>query len=330
MSARCAVLEWASPWWFAALPLALLPALGWLRPWALRFSATGAMREGPSLRRWVSGLPALLQLAVLVLVIVALARPQKVVRETERESEGVDILLAIDTSGSMDAPDMGVAGTQLTRLEAGKRVMAAFVEQRSNDRIGLVVFGQEAFTQVPLTLDHTGLHDFIGQLEIGMAGKSATAVGDAIAVSTKRLKELEAPSKVVILVTDGKSNAGQIDPVQAAEAAAALGVKVYTIGVGSTGGGRSGFMGMFSAGGADVDEATLRKIAATTNAEYFRATDARALAEVYARIDALEPSSAKVKEYIHRDELFWIALWPALLLWGLELLLSAGPLRRVP
>ena len=205
------MLEWASPWWFAALPLALLPALGWLRPWALRFSATGAMREGASLRRWVSGLPALLQLVVLLLVVVALARPQKVVRETERESEGVDILLAIDTSGSMDAPDMGVAGTQLTRLEAGKRVMAAFVEARTNDRVGLVVFGQEAFTQVPLTLDHTGLHDFIGQLEIGMAGKSATAVGDAIAAWPGELREaivlfeFEEMSQAEIAVTVGAS-----------------------------------------------------------------------------------------------------------------------------
>ena len=266
----------------------------------------------------------------MVLVVGALARPQRVVRETERESEGVDILLAMDTSGSMEAPDMVSGGGALTRLEAGKRVMATFVEARKNDRIGLVVFGEEAFTQVPLTLDHVGLVDFIGQLQIGMAGKSATAVGDAIAVSTRRLKEVVAPSKVVILVTDGKSNAGQIDPVQAAQAAAALGVRVYTIGVGSTGGAPGGFMGMFSSGGADVDEPTLRAIANTTGGEYFRAADASSLAAVYARIDELEPSTAKVKEYFHRDELYWSLLLPALVLWTLELLLSAGPLRRLP
>lgn len=324
------MLEWASPLWFVALPLALLPLAAVMRPWALRFSALDEMTEAPSVRRWLRGVPVVLQVLVIGLIVGALARPQRVVRETERESEGVDILLAIDTSGSMDAPDMATAGGSLTRLEAGKTVMAAFVEARSNDRIGLVVFGQEAFTQVPLTLDHVGLVDFIGQLQIGMAGKSATAVGDAIAVSARRLKELVAPSKVVILVTDGKSNAGQIDPLQAAQAAAALSVRVYTIGVGSTGGAAGGFMGMFSTGGADVDEPTLRAIAATTGGEYFRAADASSLAAVYARIDELEPSTAKVKEYFHRDELYGSLLLPALVLWAVEMALSAGLLRRLP
>lgn len=322
------MLEWASPLWFLALPAALLPLAGVLRPWSLRFSALGAMRESWSVRRGLAWLPAVLQVGVLVLVIIALARPQKVERETERESEGVDILLAIDTSGSMDSDDMGVAGTQLTRLEAGKRVMSRFIEERKNDRIGLVVFGEEAFTQVPLTLDHDGLQDFVGQLQKGVAGANKTAVGDAIAIGCKRLKELDAPSKVMILVTDGQSNAGQIDPLQAAQAAAALGVKVYTIGVGSTGGG-GGFFG-FGRRGADVDEASLTKIAELTHAEYFRATDAKALAAVYAKIDKLEPSPAKVKEYVHREELFENALLPALALWLVELLLSVGPLRRTP
>lgn len=323
------MLEWASPLWFLALPLGVLPIVGLFRPWALRFSSFAGMRGGRSLRSNLVWLPALLQAAVLVLVVLALARPQLVTRETERESEGVDIVLAMDTSGSMRADDMGLGAMRLTRLQAGQRVMAEFVDQRPNDRIALVVFGEEAFTQVPLTLDHVGLNDFIGQLEIGLAGKSATAVGDAIAVSAKRLKELTAPSKVIILVTDGKSNSGQIDPVQAAEAAAALGIRVYTIGVGA-GGAPAGLLGMFSAGGAEVDERTLGLIASTTGGQYFRATDTRALAEVYTRIDELEPSTAKVKEYVHRDELFLKALGPALVLLLLDVILGATLLRRLP
>ncbi len=316
------MLEWASPLWFLALPAALLPLASVLRPWSLRFSALGAMRESWSWRRGFAWLPALLQAVVIVLVIVALARPQKVERETERESEGVDILLTIDTSGSMRSEDMGALGTTLSRLEAAKKVMARFVDERSQDRLGLVVFGEGAFMQVPLTLDHVALHDYIDQLDIGVVGPNKTAVGDAIAIGAKRLKELDAPSKVIILVTDGQSNAGQIEPIQAAEAAAALGIKVYTIGVGSTG-------GMFSRG-ADVDEPTLTRISQLTHAEYFRASDAKALAGVYAKIDKLEPSTAKVKEYVHRDELYLGALLPALALWLFELLLSVGPLRRTP
>ncbi len=324
------MLEWASPWWFLALPAALLPLGSLLRPWTLRFASVGSMRGGISARTLLAWLPALLETVVIVLVVFALARPQIVSRETLRESEGVDIVLAIDTSGSMDAPDMGGGATELTRLESAKRVMQAFAAGRPNDRLALVVFGKEAFTQVPLTLDKEGLHDFIGQLEIGMAGKQATAVGDAIAVASKRLKELEAPSKVIILVTDGKSNAGQIEPLVAARAAAALGIRVYTIGVGASEGRRAGPFGLLSVGGADVDEPTLKQIASLTGAEFFRASDNASLAKVYARIDELEPSPAKVREFVDRDERFATFLYPALGLWLVQLLLVTGPLRRTP
>lgn len=324
------MFEWASPAWFFALPLAILPALGLLRPWTLRFAAIASMRGGLSVRSAVHWLPALFETVVIVLVVLALARPQLVSRETVRESEGVDIVLAIDTSGSMDAPDMGGPTGGLTRLEAAKSVMQAFVEARVNDRVALVVFGKEAFTQVPLTLDKEGMHDFIGQLEIGMAGKQATAVGDAIAIASKRLKELEAPSKVVILVTDGHSNAGQIEPLVAAKAAAALGIKVYTIGVGAESGGRAGPFGLLSSSGADVDERSLKQVASLTGGEYFRAADTTALSKVYARIDELEPSAAKVREFVDREEQFATFLYPAIVLWLLNLVLVSGPLRRTP
>lgn len=322
------MLEWASPWWFLALPAAAVPLLAELRPWALRFSAMGLVESRWTLRRALGWSPALLRSIALALFVVALARPQHVERETVRESEGVDIMLAIDTSGSMRTADMRSGGRTYSRLEAGKAVMRRFVEGRADDRVGVVAFGGEAFVQSPLTLDHAMLDEFIAAMEIGMAGQ-ATAVGDAIAVATKHMKDLPAPSKVVILVTDGRSTAGQVEPVPAAEAAAALGVRVYTIGVGATRAG--GIVGaLIGGGGADVDEPTLRRVAAITGGKYWRAGDAEALAEVYATIDELERSPAKVKEYVHRDELYLRYLLPALAVLALELLLSAGPLRRLP
>ena len=322
------MLEWATPLWFLALPLALLPVAAELRPWALRFSALGLVNAGWSIRRAVAWIPAALRAVAMALVVVALARPQHVERETVRESEGVDIMLAIDTSGSMRTADMQSGGRTYTRLDAGKAVMRSFVEGRPDDRVGVVAFGGEAFVQSPLTLDHAMLDEFIAAMDIGMAGQ-ATAVGDAIAVAAKHMKDLPAPSKVVILVTDGKSTAGQVDPIPAAEAAAALGIRVYTIGVGATRSG--GLMGaLLGGGGADVDEPTLRRVAAITGAKFWRAGDATALAEVYATIDELERSPAKVKEYVHREELYLRYLLPALALLLVELLLSAGPLRRLP
>lgn len=325
------MVEWYHPWWFAALPLALLPLWGEFQPWTLRFSSTAPLAQRASLRSLLLWLPAILRALVLVLVILSLARPQAVRRETVRESNGVDILLAIDTSGSMEASDMGGSGSSLSRLEAAKIVMRKFLEGRPDDRVGLLLFGQEAFIQVPLTLDHDALDTFLGQIQLGDAGRSATAVGDAIAIGAKRMKELEAPSRVMILVTDGKSNAGQVDPIQAAEAAAALGVKVYTIGVGGTGTRGRGVLGaVFGTPAADVDEPTMRRIATTTGAKYWRATDASALLEVYETINALEPSPAKVKEFVDRDELYRNYLIPAIILWMIELGLSLGPLRRLP
>lgn len=314
------------PAWLLALPLALLPWLAWLRPHTIRFSA---LRSVTSRRTWRSfGAPVLplLECVAILGVVLALARPQEVRRETLRESQGIDILLAIDTSGSMDAPDMRAGPRELTRLEASKLVMTQFVDERPDDRIALEVFGEDAFVQVPLTLDHEALSDFISQLEIGMAGKNATAVGTAIAIGVKRMKELDAPSRVMILVTDGRSNAGSVTPLQAAEAAAALGVRVYTIGVGSAG--RGGLFG--GMGGADVDERSLNAVAVRTGARYFRAADTNALAQVYAEIDQLEPSTGRTKEFVHRDERYLLALVPALLMFVVHMGLGATVLRRLP
>lgn len=322
------MLEWMYPQWFLALPLALLPLWGWWQPHTLRFSSVQAIQAPRSVRSLFTWLPPLLETLALGMLVIALARPTVVHRETQRESQGIDIMLSVDTSGSMEQPDMGARGREISRLDAAKLVMANFVKDRPDDRIGLVLFGQEAFVQVPLTLDHDALADLLGQVEIGMAGKNATAVGDAIAIAAKRMKELKAPSKVLILVTDGRSNAGSVEPLEAAKAAAALGIRVYPIGVGSTGG--RGLMGIFGGGGADVDEPTLRQIASLTSGKYYRATDAAALAQVYSDIDTLEKSTAKVKEYVHRDEMYLNWLLPALGLYVLQLLLAQTWQRRLP
>lgn len=308
------MLEWASPWWFLALPAALLPWFAWWRPHALRFSALGTVTAGWSPRDLIALVGPVLSSTALVLVALALARPQRVDREIVRESDGVDILLAIDTSGSMGAPDMGSNIRQLTRLDAARLVMRQFIESRPYDRLGLLVFGEEAFVQVPLTTDHDGLLDFVGELEVGLAGRNATAVGDAVAVACKRMKALDAPAKVVILVTDGRSNAGLLSPQQAADAAAALGIRVYTIGV----------------GGDQMDERQLRAIAGTTGARFFRATGVTDLAKVYQEIDAMEKTTAKVKEFVHRDELYLNLLVPGLVCVLLDLVAAQTVARRLP
>ena len=178
--------------------------------------------------------------------IVALARPQLVHRETIVESEGIDIVLAFDVSGSMETEDFRLGAQRVSRFQAARAVIQRFVEDRPDDRIALIVFGEEAFTQVPLTTDRDAVKNFLSQVELGMAGERATAIGDAIAISAKRMKELDAPSRLVILLTDGRQNAGQIQPLQAAQLAQSLGIRLYTIGVGSAEDSRGGgFFGLF-------------------------------------------------------------------------------------
>jgi Ca-activated chloride channel family protein len=262
----------------------------------------------------------------LASLVVALARPQHTYTERTVESEGVDIVLALDVSQSMEQRDFRVRAGRVDRLAVAKRVVSDFVEGRAQDRIGLVVFGTEAFTQVPLTTDHQAVQGFLDQVNIGMAGPK-TAIGQALAIAARQLAVLEAPSKVVVLLTDGENTAGRLTPEQAAEAAAALGVKVYTIGVGAQG--RSGLMGL-ARGGSQLDEETLQNIAEVTGGKYFRATDTRSLVEIYETIDDLETSRAETLEYIHRIELYRLALVPGLAMLVLQLLLGQTLFRRLP
>lgn len=320
------MIEWASPWAFALLiPVLLLPFQSRLTGVnRLVVPRLDAVRTGWTLRRVLWPVPRLLQVVGLVLLVLALARPRLTERDVEVESEGLDILLAVDTSGSMGNTDFTVGIRPTDRLTVAKHVVAEFIENRPHDRIGLVTFGEEAFTQVPLTLDHTSLTGILEQVEIGIAGAQGTAVGSAIAVSAKRLKELDAKEKIVILLTDGKNNAGSITPMQAAQAASALDIKVYTVGIGRV---QRGLLGAFTEG---LDEASLQSIAQTTGARYFRASNTEALKDVYATIDELEPTTAKVHELVSHVELFPRFGIPGVLVLLLQVLLSATFLRRGP
>lgn len=324
------MLELASPWWLLGLPLAAL--VPFLRRGArVRLSALSTLDHRRGLRYWASYLPPVLASLGLIWLTMALARPQQVDRERVLDREGIDIQIVLDTSGSMEAEDFMVGGRAANRLVVSKAVIAQFIEGRPDDRVGLVVFGEEAFTQVPLTLDHNAVISMLSQVEIGMAGSRATAIGDAIAVAGRPLKELEAESRVMILLTDGHNNAGRVDPLVAAKAADTLGVRIYTIGVGSKdGGGRGGLLGLFRRQRSDLDEPMLKNIAAQTKARYFRAADTKALAEVYATIDELEKTTAQAKVYVHRDERFQPFAMTGICFLLVSVLLGETRLRRLP
>lgn len=268
--------------------------------------------------------------AVISLFIVSLARPQTVNREREHETKGVDIVIALDISGSMLAEDFQPEN----RLSVAKEEAKKFIFGRENDRIGLVVFAREAFTQCPLTLDYEILANLLKDIQIGMI-QDGTAIGMGIATAVNRLRESEAKSKVVILITDGENNAGKIDPVTAAELARTFGIKVYSILVG-----RGGlvpfpindplFGKRYVQAEVDIDEFSLKRIADLTGGVFFRARDPKALAEIYARINELEKSEVKVQEYVSFDELFHLFLIPALFLLGLELGLKNTLFLRIP
>ena len=323
------MLEFQHPWFF--LFLLILPLLTWRRlskrgRAVAGWSSLSVVAGGRSWRTQLAFLPSVLEWLGLFALIVALARPQLTNRERVVESEGIDIMLAVDVSGSMESEDFRMRGRKVNRLAVAKGVVADFIENRPHDRIGLVVFGEEAFTQVPLTMDHAALLAFLDAVQIGMAGANRTAIGHAIAVSSRQLASLKAESRVVILLTDGRNNVGPLDPIAAATAANALEVRVHTIGVGSTGGG--GFLGL--ARGDEVDVATLKAVAEATGGRTFRATDTRALREIYAVIDELETTTAEVSEYVHRDELYRKALVPGILFMLLHMVLGQTLFRRLP
>ena len=278
-------------------------------------------------------IPLILRIIALVLLVIAAARPQKYNVSSEVNTSGVDIILCIDTSGSMRALDFFIEKERVNRLDAVKHVVHDFISKREQDRIGLIVFGEKAFTQCPLTMDNGLLLNLVAGMETGMAGDS-TAIGLAVALGAKRLKDIEAESKVLILLTDGRNNAGDIEPMQAAEAAAATGARIYTIGVGGFGPAPFVVDTIFGKRvqkvKLDLDEDTLKKIAETGGGRYFRASDGKKLQEIYDIIDKLEKTEIKVKQFFNFEELYKYFLLPALFILILELLAKSLIIRSVP
>lgn len=319
------------------LLLLVLPLLGWWywrrrarRDGTVRYSAVDILRPAAGIR------PAryrhvlfVVRVAALAALIVAFARPQSGVTGEEILTEGIDIVLAVDVSSSMSAEDL-----EPNRVEAAKQVAAAFVDGRQNDRIGLVVFAGEAYTQVPLTLDYGIVTQLLGELEVGMI-EDGTAIGMGLATAVKRLQSSDAESRVVILLTDGRNNRGQIDPVTAAQAAQALGIRVYAIGAGTRGEARIPvqdplFGRRYASMRVDIDEDALRETAELTGGRYFRATDRESLERIYAEIDELERTEIEVEHFTRYGELFHYPLIFGLLLMFTEVGLGHTVLRKLP
>lgn len=327
----------AYPW--VLLLLFLLIPLIYRTYWAktqvaLRYSSTQGFKKLPvTVMGGVRHGLFWLKIAAFTLLVIAVARPQIGKSVTQRKSEGLDIVLAIDTSGSMRALDLKLNGTRYDRLTVVKNVLVKFIEKRIDDRIGMVVFGSEAFTQAPLTLDHEVLLTFLGDLQIEMAGPS-TAIGDAIATASKRLKDLESKSKIIILLTDGENTAGTVDPREAAKAASTLGIKIYTIGVGSNGQApmpSGGLLGMFNRNvRVNLDEKLLKEVAALTGGQSFLARDTQGLVKVYDTIDKLEKTEIQIDEFIDYKEAAHYFLWPAIILIILDSLAGMSRLRSLP
>jgi len=315
--------------------LLLVPLVGaWTwwrarRPDGLRYSDVGLTTGAPaSWRVRLQGLPAVLRMTALALGIVALARPQVQDVIRTRTAEGIDIMLALDTSSSMRAEDF-----RPNRFEAAQAVAGSFVEGRVSDRVGLIVFAAEAYTQVPLTLDYDFLKRMLERVSIGVV-EDGTAVGTALATAVNRLKETEAESKVVVLLTDGRNNRGEIDPATAAEIASTIGVRVYAIGVGAAGDESDalprGHREERQPGEAGVDEQMLRTVASTTGGRYFSASSKEALQRIYGEIDAMEATEVDERVYTDREEWYAWFLGPAFALVCLEVLLATTVFRRFP
>jgi Ca-activated chloride channel homolog len=326
------------PEWFWALTLLPLVMLwrGRRGPIAaIQYSDVGlaravARRTRSRIGNWVW----LLAVFAAVLLIVGLARPQRGHSRTEVTANGIDIVLGLDVSGSMQALDFLIDNQRVNRIEVVKSVVGKFIDERPNDRIGLIAFAGSPYLVSPITLDHDWLQQNLERVTIGGVD-DGTAIGSAIAASVNRLRTTPAKSKVVILLTDGMNNTGKISPLAAAEAARALGVKVYTIGVGVRGKApvpvrdEAGHMRLVMAE-VDVDEKTLQSVADQTGGKFYRATDTDSLKKIYEQINRLETSAQTVQKFEHYDELYPWALIPALAILGLGFVLQQTRYRRLP
>ena len=296
----------------------------------IQISSVDGVKGAPrTIRYYLRHAPFVLRMAAFALLVVALARPQDVERLSHTDTEGIDIMLSIDVSGSMLARDF-----KPDRITAAKEVAGAFIADRYGDRIGLVAFAGEAFTQSPLTTDQGTLQTLLSRIRSGLI-EDGTAIGNGLATAINRLRESEAKSKVVILLTDGVNNRGSITPMTAAEIAKAQGIRVYTIGVGTEGMAPYPAMDMFGQmtfiqQKVEIDEKTLTAIAEMTDGRYFRATDKEKLRAIYDEINRMERSKVEVSEHVTYHELFLNWVLGALALLVAEFLLSTLLLKRIP
>ena len=283
-----------------------------------------------SFRNYLVHVPFVLRVLTLSMIIIVLARPQTIDSWEEKDVEGIDIMLATDVSTSMLAMDL-----QPNRLEASKDVAKVFIAGRGNDNIGLTIFAGESFTQCPLTTDHNALTNMLYAVDCDIAAKGiiddGTAIGMGIANSVLRLKDSQAKSKVIILLTDGVNNRGEIAPESAAEMAKEFGIRIYTIGVG-TDKKEAPYPTPYGVQNVpvEIDEATLQNIASVTGGKYFRATDRESLSAIYSEIDALERTKLNVQEYKEHEELYQLFALAAVLFMLLEIVLRYTIIRRIP
>lgn len=295
---------------------------------AIQYSKAGEAAKFKDIRSRLSDLPKYLDIAALALLIIALARPQTELSEESVYAEGIDICVVLDVSGSMLAKDF-----EPNRLEAAKVITREFISGRDNDRIGLVIFAKEAFTQCPLTVDHNAVVSLLDEIQSGFL-EDGTAIGNALASGVNRLKDSESKSKVIILLTDGVNNAGEIDPNSAAEIAGQFGVRVYTVGVGTMGEAPYDIPGPFGMQRqmvpVEIDEPLLQKIATGTGGKYFRATDNQKLESIYQEIDRLERTRIEVSSFKRKSEKFIFFVSAGLVLLLLSRLLGFTWLRRLP
>jgi Ca-activated chloride channel homolog len=327
---------------YALLLLLALPVLAWLNsrrgePPSFVYSSVQLLRGVVNIKRnRTGGFVAALRWLTLTLLIFALAQPRLTSSETKVTASGVDIVAALDMSGSMASEDFVVDGDRVNRIDMARSVLKKFIDERPSDRIGLVVFAAQAYIAVPPTLDHDFLQQNLERLELGVIDPNQTAIGSALSTAINRLRDLKSKSKIVILMTDGQNNAGTIAPLTAAEAAKALNVKVYTIGVGLHGeapmpAGYDMFgHKQYRMEPVDIDEDTLEKIADMTGGKYYRADNADRFKEIYAEIDRLEKTEVEVKKYSHFQELFPWLVGPGLALLLVEIVLRHTLLRRLP
>ncbi|NLD22982.1 MAG: VWA domain-containing protein [Bacteroidales bacterium] len=317
------------------LLLLLIPLIAWYvyrlskTQASIKLASTNAFKGvKPGLRVYMRHLPFLLRVVSIVLIIIVIARPQSVNSWEETETQGIDIILALDVSGSMLSQDL-----QPDRLQAAKKVASEFVTDRKNDNIGLVIFAGESFTQCPLTTDHKVLLNLLNEIQFGIID-DGTAIGLGLATSVNRLKDSESDSRVVILLTDGTNNSGQIAPLTAADLARSYGIRVYTVGVGTTGMAPTPVQTPFGIRmqnmPVDIDEKTLTDIAVMTGGQYFRAQDTEGLRQVYEEIDEMEKYLISVQNVTQRKEVFLPFALLALALILMELLLRRTWLRNIP